>query len=208
VHSVTLMKLARRLCPESVPVRGDMDRYTMYSSMVTEIIAETSPVVEKASVDEHYLDLMRMDRLRLLEMEPGTASTNCPGALFSPSLGTITDITVSKIAKDEAKPCGERQMLTGEEKPFLTPLAVSGIRAIVIRLCYGSLEDLHTRRSLRRIFLVAGKVRIIYKLFVKTPSESLVFFLWCQVNMLNCSVATTRSGKRLNKNKYRKMCHK
>src|SRR5690606_11880054 len=62
VHSAMPMKLARQLCPEAVLIRGDMDRYSMYSSVVTEIISETAPVVEKASIDEHYVDLTGMDR--------------------------------------------------------------------------------------------------------------------------------------------------
>jgi DNA polymerase-4 len=36
VHSAMPMRLARQLCPEAVLVRGDMDRYSRYSSMVTE----------------------------------------------------------------------------------------------------------------------------------------------------------------------------
>src|SRR5690606_9838022 len=57
VHSAMPMRLARQLCPEAVLVRGDMDLYSKYSSMVTEIISEKAPLVEKASIDEHYIDL-------------------------------------------------------------------------------------------------------------------------------------------------------
>ena len=38
VHSAMPMKLARRLCPDAIIVRGDYDRYSYYSDMVTEII--------------------------------------------------------------------------------------------------------------------------------------------------------------------------
>ncbi|HYH57358.1 MAG TPA: DNA polymerase IV, partial [Anseongella sp.] len=38
VHSAMPMKLALRLCPEAVVVRGDHDLYSKYSNMVTEII--------------------------------------------------------------------------------------------------------------------------------------------------------------------------
>lgn len=62
VHSAMPMRLARQLCPKAVLVRGDMDRYSKYSSMVTDIISETAPVVEKASIDEHYIDLTGMGR--------------------------------------------------------------------------------------------------------------------------------------------------
>ena len=120
VHSAMPMKLARQLWPEAVLIRGDMDRYSMYSSMVTEIISETAPVVEKASIDEHYVDLTGMDRFfgcwkwsRELRQRI-VRETGLPI-----SLGQSPNKTVSKIATGEAKPCGERQVLTGEEKPFL-----------------------------------------------------------------------------------------
>ena len=66
VHSAMPMKMARQLCADAIVVRGDMDLYSKYSNIVTEIIAERAPVYEKASIDEHYIDLTGMDRfLRL-----------------------------------------------------------------------------------------------------------------------------------------------
>src|SRR5690554_2090352 len=131
VHSAMPMKLARQLCPEAVLVRGDMDRYSMYSAMVTEIISETAPVVEKASIDEHYVDLTGMDRFfgcwkwsRELRQRI-VRETGLPI-----SLGQSPNKTVSKIATGEAKPGGERQVLTGEEKPFLAPLSIRKIPMI------------------------------------------------------------------------------
>ena len=57
VHSAMPMRLARQLCPEAILVRGDMDQYSKYSAMVTEVIESRAPLVEKASIDEHYLDI-------------------------------------------------------------------------------------------------------------------------------------------------------
>ena len=62
VHSAMPMKMARILCDHAIVVRGDMDQYSKYSKMVTEIISEQAPVYEKASIDEHYLDITGMDR--------------------------------------------------------------------------------------------------------------------------------------------------
>ena len=128
VHSAMPMRLALRLCPEAVVVRGDHDLYSKYSGMVTEIISEVTPVVEKASIDEHYLDITGMDRyfgswkwsqeLRQRIM----SETGLPI-----SFGLSTNKTVSKIATGEAKPCGERQVAGGSEKPFLAPLSIRKI---------------------------------------------------------------------------------
>lgn len=128
VHSAMPMRLARQLCPEAIVVRGDHDEYSRFSRMVTEIIEERTPVVEKASIDEHYLDISGMDRffgcwkwaqeLRQKVMK----ETHLPI-----SFGLSVNKTVSKIATGEAKPCGEKLVGNGTEKAFLAPLSIRKI---------------------------------------------------------------------------------
>ena len=62
VHSAMPSRLAKRLCPEAIFISGDMEGYSKYSNLVTEIINEKSPTYEKASIDEFYVDLTGMDR--------------------------------------------------------------------------------------------------------------------------------------------------
>lgn len=128
VHSAMPMRLALRLCPEAIVVRGDHDLYSKYSNIVTEIIEEQTPIVEKASIDEHYLDITGMDRffgcwkwtkeLRLRIMN----ETGLPI-----SFGLSINKTVSKIATGTAKPSGEKQVEDGTEKGFLAPLSIRKI---------------------------------------------------------------------------------
>jgi DNA polymerase-4 len=128
IHSAMPMKLARQLCPDAILVRGDHDLYSTFSNTVTEIIEECAPIVEKASIDEHYLDISGMDRffgcwkwtqeLRARIMK----ETGLPI-----SFGLSVNKTVSKIATGEAKPCGERQVADGMEKHFLAPLSIRKI---------------------------------------------------------------------------------
>ena len=63
IYSGMSMKIARRLCPQGVVVKGDSGKYSKYSNMVTEIIREKMPIVEKASVDEFYMDMTGMDQV-------------------------------------------------------------------------------------------------------------------------------------------------
>src|ERR1700744_3350385 len=128
VHSAMPMRLALQLCPEATLVRGDHDQYSYYSNMVTEIIEERTPLVEKASIDEHYLDITGMDkffgcwqwtqelRQRIIH------ETGLPI-----SFGLAANKTMSKIATGTAKPCGEKQVNNGMEKSFLAPLSVRKI---------------------------------------------------------------------------------
>ena len=62
VHSAMPMRLARQLCPDAIVISGDMDAYSKYSRLITEIIADTSPLFEKSSIDEFYIDVTGMDR--------------------------------------------------------------------------------------------------------------------------------------------------
>lgn len=128
IHSAMPMRLARQLCPEAILVQGDHDQYSYYSNIVTGIIEEITPVVEKASIDEHYLDITGMDKffgcwkwtqeLRQKIMR----ETGLPI-----SFGLSVNKTVSKIATGTAKPCGERQVGSGSEKMFLAPLPINKI---------------------------------------------------------------------------------
>ena len=62
VRSGMSMKLARRLCSELIHIKGDMDQYSYYSNIITDIIASEVPLYEKTSIDEFYIDLSGMDR--------------------------------------------------------------------------------------------------------------------------------------------------
>lgn len=128
VHSAMPMRLARQLCPEAIVIRGDMDEYAKQSRIVTEIIASASPIVEKASIDEHYLDVSGMDRFfgcwkwaQELRQKI-TRETGLPI-----SFGLSVNKTVSKIATGTAKPDGERRVDDGTEKVFLAPLSIRKI---------------------------------------------------------------------------------
>lgn len=128
IHSAMPMKLALRLCPEAVLVRGDHDLYSKYSNLVTQIIEDSAPVVEKASIDEHYIDITGMDRFFgcwKWTRELRQRIINESG--LPVSFGLSTSKTVSKIATGEAKPCGEQKVDSGKEKPFFAPLTVSKI---------------------------------------------------------------------------------
>ncbi len=62
IHSAMPMKMAKERCPEAIVIKGNSATYSRYSRAVTEIIREASPLYEKMSVDEFYLDFTRMDR--------------------------------------------------------------------------------------------------------------------------------------------------
>jgi DNA polymerase-4 len=128
VHSAMPMKMVRQLCADAIIVRGDMDLYSKYSNIVTAIIAERAPVYEKASIDEHYIDLTGMDRFfGCLKWAQELRREIISQTGLPISSGLSVNKTVSKIATGEAKPNGEKEVPDPLVKPFLNPLSISKI---------------------------------------------------------------------------------
>jgi len=131
VHSAMPVRTARLLCPDAVIVRGDMDLYSRYSHAVTEIIAERSPLYEKVSVDEHYIDISGMDRFfGCLKWSHELRQAIIRETGLPISFGLSVNKTVSKIATGEAKPNGELEVPATGVRPFLNPLSIKKIPMI------------------------------------------------------------------------------
>ena len=131
VRSAMPMKMALKLCPDAIVLRGDFDAYTQHSEAVTSLIMGQAPLVEKASIDEFYLDMTGMERffgsyafaqdLRdRIKKEIG----------LQMSFGLSVNKTVSKVATNHVKPAGQFRVLAGQEKSFLAPMPVGKIPMI------------------------------------------------------------------------------
>lgn len=131
VHSAMPTRLALQLCPEAMVISGDLEAYSYHSRMVTEIIADQSPLFEKSSIDEFYLDLSGMDKFfgcYKWARELRGKITKESGLPIS--FGLSVNKTVSKVATNENKPNGERYVPGGQEKMFLAPLSIQKIPMI------------------------------------------------------------------------------
>ena len=128
VHSGMPVKMARQLCSEATYVRGDMELYSKYSDQVTEIVAEAAPLYEKASIDEHYIDITGLDHFfGCLKWSTELRQRIIRETGLPVSLGLSVNKTVSKIATGEAKPNGLRNVPTNIVQPFLNPLSIRKI---------------------------------------------------------------------------------
>lgn len=131
IHSAMPMKMARMLCTDAIVIRGDMDQYSKYSRMVSNIIEENTPLYEKASIDEHYVDITGMDRFfGNLKWTAELREKIIRETGLPISFGLSTNKTVSKIATNEAKPNGLLQVTPNQVQPFLFPLSIRKIPMI------------------------------------------------------------------------------
>jgi DNA polymerase-4 len=142
VSSAMPMKMAKSMCPDAIVIRGDMELYSNYSNMVTDIIAEKAPLYEKASVDEHYIDLTGMDRFwGCTRWSHELRQSIIKETGLPVSMGLSINKTVSKIAAGEAKPNGEIEVKKEIVLPFLDPLSIRKIPMI-------GQKTYHTLRSM------------------------------------------------------------
>lgn len=153
VRSAMPARQARLLCPHAVWIKGDMESYSKYSAVVTEIISEQAPVMEKASIDEFYLDVSGMDKYfgcykwteelhKRIVKESGLPNTFC----------LAVNKLISKMGAAEAKPLGKLQVPAGNEKAFIAPLSVNKIPGVGPKTGY-TLEKMGVRTisTLRQI---------------------------------------------------------
>ncbi len=131
VHSAMPIKLAMQLCPDALIISGDMEAYTRFSKDVTEIIRYNAPLFEKSSIDEFYLDLSGMDKYFGTYKWASELRQKIMHETHLPiSMGLSINKLVSKVATNEAKPNGQRQVLRGEEEIFLAPMPIRKIPMI------------------------------------------------------------------------------
>lgn len=122
---------AKKLCPNGIYLGGNMREYSKYSKIVTDIIAEKSPLFEKASIDEHYIDLTGTERFfDSFEWSKQLRKTIINETGLPISFGLSINKTIAKIATDESKPNGELYIPYDKIKEFLNPLSVKKIPMI------------------------------------------------------------------------------
>ena len=145
-YSGMSMKIARMRCPEAIIIRGNTSTYTKFSKMVTEILKENVPVLEKSSIDEFYADLSGMDRFYGSYKFASELRQSIIRETGLPiSFGLSINKTVSKVATNEAKPDNQLKIDYGFEKRFLAPLSIRKI-PMVGEKTYNRLRNLGIKK--------------------------------------------------------------
>jgi DNA polymerase-4 len=131
IHSAMPMGVARRLCSHAIVIRGDMEAYSKYSRLVTDIIKDSVPLFEKSSIDEFYIDMTGMDKFFGCKRFTDELKVKVIHESGLPiSYGLASNKLVSKVATNEVKPNGQIQIPFGFEKGYLAPLSIMKIPGI------------------------------------------------------------------------------
>ncbi|GAU09338.1 DNA polymerase IV [Desulfoplanes formicivorans] len=132
VRSAMPLYKARRLCPHGIFLPGRMHRYKEISRTIFKLLHEFSPIIEKASIDECYLDITGTSRLfgppaRLARLMQQRVWETCN---LTCSIGVAPVKFLAKIASDWHKPRGITIIETEQVAPFLAQLPVSKIPGV------------------------------------------------------------------------------
>ena len=128
VHSAMSSRMAKMLCPHAIFIKGNMDEYSKASHVITDILRERVPIIEKASIDEHYIDMSGMDRFHnTLQYAHELRQKVIKETRLPISFGLSVNKTVSKMATNECKPNGELNIEKPEVQNFLNPLSINKI---------------------------------------------------------------------------------
>jgi DNA polymerase-4 len=128
IHSAMPSRMAKLLCPHAIFIKGNMEDYSKASHEITALIQEKVPLFEKASIDEHYIDMTGMDRFHnSMKYAHELRATIMKEIGLPISFGLSVNKTVAKMVTNECKPGGERNVEQQEVLPFLNPLSIRKI---------------------------------------------------------------------------------
>ena len=142
VRSAMPIRMAMQLCPQAKIVKGDMELFSKKSHEVTQIIEEHSPLVEKASIDEFYLDITGLDKFYgCYQWTTELIHTITKETGLPISFALSVNKTVSKIATGEGKPNGNLEIPQNKveiEDPVVTePVAKSKSASRILDITQG-----------------------------------------------------------------------
>jgi DNA polymerase-4 len=137
IHSAMPTSRALSLLPQLILVSDRHGNYSEFSDKVMAILDDTSPLVEKVSIDEAFLDVSDMQQSG--KQIARSLQDRIRAELDLPcSIGVATNKLVAKVANDYGKsksnsstaPCAITVVPPGAEADFLAPLPVQALWGI------------------------------------------------------------------------------
>jgi DNA polymerase-4 len=129
VRSAMGGRRARELCPGLTVVRPKWSAYVKASRQVFELFAESAPVVEGLSIDEAFLDVSGLERIKgTPEQIAERLRRDVRRRVGLPlTVGVARTKSLAKVASAVAKPDGLLVVEPGRELDFLHPLPVESL---------------------------------------------------------------------------------
>lgn len=139
VRSAMPSRTAGRLCPHGIFVRPRMEAYRAESAVIMAILRDFTPVIEKVSVDEAYLDLSAScgkDEAPDTALEAAVPIAReiqrriAAERHLTASIGVAANKFLAKLGSDFQKPHGLTLIRERDKVNFLKPLSVRSIPGV------------------------------------------------------------------------------
>jgi len=131
IRSAMPLTQAYRLCPQAIFLQGSFPAYRDASERFMTILADFSPCLEPAGLDEAYLDITGCEAYGTPRHLAWRIKERVRKELkLIASVGVASCKVVAKIASDLGKPDGLIEVTAGQEKGFLAPLPVASLPGV------------------------------------------------------------------------------
>jgi DNA polymerase IV len=157
-------KLALKVCPDLILVSHGHGQYGPYSRRMFAICETLTPIVQRNSIDEGYLDLAPCGFKTAAEIEKRVRAVQqriWDDLQITASFGVAANKLVAAIASKARKPKGFTVVPPGREAEFLAPLKISVIPGV-------------GKKSEAR--LESAGIKLVRDLFTRTESELKALF--------------------------------
>lgn len=164
VYTPMPTKLALKVCPDLILLPHTSGIYSKKSREMFELCETVTPIVQRNSVDEGYLDLGPCGFRTAAEIERRVRALQqriWDDLQIPTSFGIAANKLVSAIASKARKPRGFTVVPPGDEAAFLAPLKISVIPGV-------------GKKSEER--LAAQGIRLVSDLFTRSESELKALF--------------------------------
>ncbi|MCM8819765.1 MAG: DNA polymerase IV [Candidatus Omnitrophica bacterium] len=182
IKSAMPISKAYQMCPFAIFVKPDMEKYAKVSKQIYEILYTFTPIIERVSIDEAFLDIT--DSYHLF----GSPLRTCQiikekiksQTHLTASLGLAPTKIAAKIASELSKPDGLLEIKSENLLDFLWPLEVEKIwgigkktKEILNNIGIKTIGDL-AKYDLNKLTLLLGKVAIDFYNLAWGRDESIV----------------------------------
>ena len=132
IHSAMASATARRLCPDLIIIRPDMEKYRLASELIHSVFQRYTELIEPLSLDEAFLDVSDCTEF--------AGSATRIAAAIRAEVHELVGITISagiapnkflaKIASDWNKPNGQFVILPKQVSDFVAELPVKKLHGV------------------------------------------------------------------------------
>ena len=129
VHSAMPIAAAKKLCPDGIYLPARHKRYSQMSAEIFDILTKYTPLVEKISIDEAFLDIKGCERLygNSLQIAEKIKDDVYSQTGLKISIGLSVNKFLAKLASDFDKPDGLTVVPAEDIKNFLRDLHIERI---------------------------------------------------------------------------------